>query len=310
MIQETRKKLQILRNRFQLPKPWNNIAIFVLNILISIPVFIIIHQNIIDPEWPFQIDRIILFIFLLVVIQLILRALRTIMIICMGLYLLVLLYGTTIGNYGFSEVFEDYRSMMYLMLDDANPQDLIISKLLPFPNKSKILNAIDFQNPKVRNFAVMATTENFRDVKGYSEYRTIIQCFAVFKKVKENWNYVDDPKGREYIAAASESVMHFSGDCDDHAILMAASIRAVGGTPRLIHTGGHIYPEMLIGNKKDLEAINYLIKEVLFKSESKGKEIHYHIDERGQIWLNLDYTARYPGGPFMSEEILGALTLN
>lgn len=310
MIQETRKKLQILRNRFQLPKPWNNIVIFVLNILISIPVFIIIHQNIIDPEWPFQIDRIVLFILLLVVIQIVLRMLRTIMIICMGIYLLVLLYGTTIGNYGFSEVIEDYRSMMYLMLDDANPQDLIISKLLPFPNKSKILNAIDFQNPKVRNFAVMATTENFRDVKGYSEYRTIIQCFAVFKKVKENWNYVDDPKGREYIAAASESVMHFSGDCDDHAILMAASIRAVGGTPRLIHTGGHIYPEMLIGNKKDLEAINYLIKKVLFKSESKGKEIHYHIDERGQIWLNLDYTARYPGGPFMSEEILGALTLN
>ncbi len=228
----------------------------------------------------------------------------------MGIYLLFLIYGTTIGNYGFSEVFEDYRSMMYLMLEDANPQDLIISKLLPFPNKSKILNAIDYHNPKVRNFAVMATTKNFRDIKGYQEYRMIIQCFAVFKEIKEKWNYVDDPKGQEYIAAASESVMHFSGDCDDHAILMAASIRAVGGTPRLIHTGGHIYPEMLIGNKKYLEAINYLIKEVLFKSESTGKEIHYHIDERGQIWLNLDYTARYPGGPFMSEEILGALTLN
>jgi Ca2+/Na+ antiporter len=310
MIQETRQKLQVLRSKFQLQKPWNNIVIFILNILISIPVFIIIHQNIIDPEWPLQIDRILLFILLLVLIQLVLRMLQTIMIICMGLYLLVLLYGTTIGNYGFSEVIEDYRSMMYLMLDDANPQDLIISKLLPFPNKSKILNAIDFQNPKVRNFAVMATTENFRDIKGYNEYRNTIQCFAVFKKIKENWNYVDDPKGREYIAAASESVLHFSGDCDDHAILMAASIRAVGGTPRLIHTGGHIYPEMLIGNKKDLEAINYLIKEVLFKNESKGKKIHYHIDERGQIWLNLDYTARYPGGPFMSEEILGALTLN
>ncbi len=310
MIQETKNKLQHLRSKFQLQKPWNNIVIFILNILITIPVFIILHQNIIDPEWLFQIDRILLFIAILTVTQLILRALRTIMIICMGIYLLFLIYGTTIGNYGFSEVFEDYRSMMYLMLEDANPQDLIISKLLPFPNKSKILNAIDYHNPKVRNFAVMATTKNFRDIKGYQEYRMIIQCFAVFKEIKEKWNYVDDPKGQEYIAAASESVMHFSGDCDDHAILMAASIRAVGGTPRLIHTGGHIYPEMLIGNKKYLEAINYLIKEVLFKSESTGKEIHYHIDERGQIWLNLDYTARYPGGPFMSEEILGALTLN
>lgn len=310
MPNETRSKFQEIKSKFQLKEPWNNLVIFVLNILITIPVFIIIHQNIIDPEWPFQVDRILLFILILVIIQLILRALRTIMIICMGIYLLVLLYGSTIGNYGFMAVFEDYRSMMYLMLDNANPQDVIISKLLPFPNKTKILNAIDYQNPKVRNFAVMATTENFRDVKGYREYRNIIQCFAVFKEIKEKWNYVDDPKGREYIAAASESVMHFSGDCDDHSILMAASIRAVGGTPRLIHTGGHIYPEMLIGDKKDLETINYLIKEVLFVRESKGKEIHYHIDERGQIWLNLDYTARYPGGPFMSEEILGALTLN
>lgn len=302
--------IQQIKSKLQVKKPWDNVIIFLLNVLIAIPVFIIIHQNIIDPEWPYQIDRILLFIAIIVVIQLILRALRTIIIVCLAVYLVVLIYGSTFGNYGFNAVYEDYRSMMYTMLDDPNPQDIIIAKLLPFPNKSKILNAIDYSNPKVRNFALMATTKNFRNIKGHNQYRVIIQCFAVFKEIKNNWNYVNDPKGQEYIAAASESIQHFSGDCDDHAILMAACIRAVGGTPRLIHTGGHIYPEMLIGNKKDLEAVNYLIKEVLFKQESKGKEIHYHIDERGQIWLNLDYTARYPGGPFMSEEILGALTLN
>ena len=53
---------------------------------------------------------------------------------------------------------------------------------------------------------------------------------------------------------------YLSGDCDDHSILMAACIRAIGGTPRLIHTKGHIYPEIYIGKKSDLEAINYLIK--------------------------------------------------
>lgn len=302
--------IQQVKSKLQVQKPWDNVIIFLLNILIAIPVFIIIHQNIIDPEWPFQIDRILLFIAILAVIQLILRALRTIIIICLAFYLIALIYGSTFGNYGFNAVYEDYRSMMYMMLDDPNPQDIIIAKLLPFPNKTKILNAIDYSNPKVRNFALMATTKHFRNIKGYHQYRVTIQCFAVFKEIKNNWNYVNDPKGQEYIATASESLQHFSGDCDDHAILMAACIRAVGGTPRLIHTGGHIYPEMLIGDKKDLETVNYLIKEVLFKQESKGKDLHYHIDERGQIWLNLDYTARYPGGPFMSEEILGALTLN
>jgi hypothetical protein len=59
-----------------------------------------------------------------------------------------------------------------------------------------------------------------------------------------------------------------------------------------------------------MENVNYLIKKRLFPNESKHQAIHYHIDERGNVWLNLDYTAKYPGGPFMKEEILSALTLN
>lgn len=196
------------------------------------------------------------------------------------------------------------------MSDSPNPQDLILSKLLPFPNKSKIISAIEYDNRKVRDFALMATTKHFKKVHGYFKYRTIIQCFAVFKEINNRWNYVSDPKGRDYIATATESLLYLSGDCDDHSILMAACIKAIGGTPRLIHTGGHMYPEILIGNSTDLEAINYLIKNVLFVPESNRKSIHYHIDERGQVWLNLDYTATYPGGPFMYEEILGALTLD
>jgi hypothetical protein len=190
------------------------------------------------------------------------------------------------------------------------PQDIVVERLLPFPNKGKIIDAIDYENPKVRNFALMAVNNYFKDIKGYNDYFTIIQCFAVFKEINSNWNYVSDPKGREYIASASESVKYLSGDCDDHSILMAACIRSIGGTPRLIHTDGHIYPEIYIGTKSDLETINYLIKKVLFPKESKEKPINYHIDERGNVWLNLDYTAKYPGGPFMNEIVLSALTLN
>lgn len=310
MIKLDSTKIKNLKEKLQIKEPWASIIIFVLNILIAIPLFIIIHQNLKDPEWPIHIDRILIGIVLVVAIQLVLRLMKQILIVCIFFYFIALIYGSLFGNYGFNAVFEDYRSMVYSMADDPNPQDIIISKLLPFPNKSKIIDAVDYDNPAVRNFAVMATTKYFRDVKGYKKQRLMIQCFAVFKEIRNNWNYVNDPKGHEYIAAASESIHHFSGDCDDHAILMSAAIRAVGGTPRIIHTGGHLYPEMLIGTKADLETANYLIKELLFVEESRGKEIHYHIDERGQVWLNLDYTAMYPGGRFMSEEILGALTFN
>lgn len=309
MIKLREIPFQKIRDKLRIKKPWDNVIIFVLNILIAIPVFIIIHQNIIDPNWYFQIDRILLFITIVAIIQLVLRLLRTVIIFCIAVYLIVLVFGSISGKYGFAAVFEDYNYMIYSMSDSPNPQDLILAKLLPFPNKSKIEDAVEYENPKIRNFAVMATTKYFKDIRGYAKYRTTIQCFAVFKEINSRWNYVSDPKGRDYIAKATESLMYLSGDCDDHSVLMAACVKSIGGTPRLIHTGGHIYPEILIGDKNDLETVNYLIKKVLFVKESKGKQIHYHIDERGQIWLNLDYTATYPGGPFMSEEILGALTL-
>lgn len=285
------------------------IIIFVLNILITIPIFIIAHQNLVVLDWANHFDRILLFIVILVVIQLALRALRRVTLISVILYFILLLFGTLSGKYGFQSVFEDYRSMVYTMSEDPYPQDIIISKLLPFPNKSKILDAIEYQNPRVRNFAIMATSKHFREVKGYYDIHTIIQSFAVFKEINSRWNYVSDPKGRDYIAKATESLQYLSGDCDDHSVFMAACIKSIGGTTRLIHTKGHIYPELYIGTQKDLEQINYVIKKVLFPTESKNQTLNYHIDERGDVWLNLDYTAKYPGGPFMNEEILGALTL-
>jgi hypothetical protein len=310
MIQNKKIDFKTIRTKLQVKKPWDHVIIFFLNLLITFPVFIIAHQNLINLNWPFNSDRILLFLFLLIIIQLFLTALRTIIIICISLYFMVLFYGTVLGNYGFNSIFEDYNSMVYSMSDNPYPQDIIIAKLLPFPNKTQIVNAIEYQNPKVRNFAIMATTKHFKDLKGYSEYRTLIQCFAVFKEINSKWNYVSDPKEGDYIATASESLLYFSGDCDDYSILMAASVRSIGGAPRLIHTKGHLYPEILIGSLTDLEKINYLIKNVLFVEESTKNQLHYHIDERNQVWLNLDYTATYPGGPFLSEEILGALTLN
>lgn len=310
MINFPKIDLPQLRSKLQVKSPWDRIIISVLSLFITIPIFIILHQNLIDLEWAFNLDRVFIFIFVFAAIFFLLMYLRTIIILCVAVYLLILFYGSVIGNYGFSEISEDYNSMIYTMSDNPYPQDIIVAKLLPFPNRSKIISAIEYQNPKVRNFAVMATTKHFKGIKGYSDYRTIIQCFAVFKEINGRWNYVNDPKDGDYIATASESLEYFSGDCDDHSILMAAAIRSIGGTPRLIHTKGHIYPEILIGSMIDLEKVNYLIKNVLFQKESYRKKLHYHIDERGQVWMNLDYTAKYPGGPFMYEEILGALTLN
>lgn len=296
-------------DQFTVKRPWDLIILILISLLLTIPTFIIAHHNFVNLNLSLHLDRIFLFILIFSSFLFILYKLRRITLLSVFGYLILLIYGTVFGGYGFKTVFSEYNSMLYSMYNNPYPQDIILKKLLPFPNKSKIENGVDFNNPKVRNFAIMATSKYFKKIKGYENYRTIIQSFAIFKEINSNWNYVHDPKNQDYIASASESVKYLSGDCDDHSILMAACIRSIGGTPRLIHTDGHIYPEILIGNQTDLETINFLIKNELFPKESKNQSIHYHIDERNQIWLNLDYTAKYPGGPFMSEEILGILNL-
>jgi len=47
-----------------------------------------------------------------------------------------------------------------------------------------------------------------------------------------------------------------------------------------------------------------LIHNKLFAKESNEKTIHYHKDDEGNVWLNLVYTASYPGGRFMGDEVI------
>jgi transglutaminase-like putative cysteine protease len=134
--------------------------------------------------------------------------------------------------------------------------------------------------------------------------------------VNDKWNYVYDPQNEDYYSKASETIGQldfddsFKGDCDDHALLIAACIKAVGGEVRLIKTKvvlkdgrkvGHLYPEVKFGNVKDLETVVYLIKTIFFKDKTINKNINYYQDTKGFIWLNYDYNDSYPGGAYQSD---------
>src|SRR5690606_14656507 len=157
MTNPTIVKAKATIRKFRIPKPWDSIVIFVLNILILIPVFIILHQVLIDPDWPIHLDRILLFLAIIIGMQFLLSYFKKFIFIILIIYLGTLIWGTLFQGYGFNSVYEDYRAMIFAMSADPNPQDVIVSKLLPFPNKSKIEAAVEYNNPKVRNYALMAT---------------------------------------------------------------------------------------------------------------------------------------------------------
>ena len=45
MLRTVNNYITKTKQNFQVKKPWDNVIIFVLNVLIAIPVFIIVHQN-------------------------------------------------------------------------------------------------------------------------------------------------------------------------------------------------------------------------------------------------------------------------
>jgi hypothetical protein len=303
-----RKTKNQVRTRIQASKGLHWLVV-ILARLIAFPLFIFLHKLLPDPEWILQLDRILLFLGIFGLIEFVFKQFKPFVFAAFAAAICWLLYGSFSGGYGFGHMATDYKVLVFGMLENPHPEKVLFDRLAPFPNRARVTDAIDFDNPEVRNFAITTTTKHFLENQNDPKYMTLIQCFAVFKEINTRWHYVNDPKSREYYAKASESVQHLAGDCDDHSIFMAACLRAVGGVPRLIHTRGHMYPELLIGNRHDLERLNYLIRRQFFREESKGQLIHYHIDTDGRIWLNLDYTARYPGGKFLSEEILGVLQL-
>lgn len=291
-------------------KWWSTTIVFVLSFLISIPVFVFFRKNIFDLNWEIPIDKIVLFLFIFSVFFFLVYKFRKYLMYSLAIYLLTFTIASLEGNYSFFKVVDAYKIIVYNADNNYEREAVKPNTLLPFPNKKRVEESVDYLNPKVRNFALYCVNKHFKkEAKLQPENRKFIQYFAVFTEINSRWNYVNDPKTDEYFANASESLTYFSGDCDDHAILMAATIKSIGGTMRLIHTGRHMYPELLIGKAKDLEQVVYIIKNELFKNLTKGKVLFIHRDEDDKIWLNMDYTAHYPGGPFLGEEILGILRL-
>lgn len=282
----------------------------VLSFLLALPLFILAYPSIPELEWPYHSDKLLVFFLIAVALLLIAQSFRYLIVGAVFMLLLWLTYGTFTNKYGFEKFFNDSKTVLYGLknIDQANTH-VVFTGTRSLSTDAEIIRAIDFKDAAVRTFAVDATNQFFKKEQQLknNQYRMLVQSFAVFKKINNNWNYVNDPQDNEYIAKASESVKLLAGDCDDHSILMAAAIKSIGGITRLVYTEGHIYPEILIGGKKDFDYMANLIRKKLFAAESAGMPLHYHKDEKGQYWMNLDYTAHYPGGNFMRQDVIECL---
>ena len=161
-----------------------------------------------------------------------------------------------------------------------------------------IANAIDYKTPTVKNFA------NKQVQRSSSGTYNIAQICDVWQSINHQWTYVSDPPNFNYWTSASDSINNgLKGNCADYATLNAAVMQSIGGSSRVVTAcapGGspcHAYAEVLINPSTSPQTIANYISTRYGNSYTNW---HIETDSQGntQYWLNLDWQAKYPGGPY------------
>jgi len=167
-------------------------------------------------------------------------------------------------------------------------------------NLKRLAVAMDIENAITRNFALDLAAQ-------YPGEFSISQVCKIYDHLYKHWKYVSDPRMLDYFSDASMTIINdLTGDCDDFAILMATVIESIGGKTRISFAygpeGAHAFTEVYF--KEDPQAlydqINYHFQgffEYLF-GYPKVEEMNYKNAVDGGIWVNLDYSSKYPGGPY------------
>jgi hypothetical protein len=283
-----------------------NILLSLLCAVVSVVLFILLYEQMPVFGWNFQWERgIILFILFISTFFLVKKLKWVFVLLIVGIAGWIS-YDVHFGKQDLLAFYNQSRNIFNDMAGYKGKASFVYTSYEVFYRDRQLVDAIDHANPAVRNFSVAAANEFFRkEQRSKTDYsRVLVQSFAVFKKINSNWNYVSDPDGEEYFAKASESTSLMAGDCDDYSILMAAAIKSIGGKVRLTFVKGHIYPELFVGNEQDLQEIIPLLTGKLFPKETKHKQLNYYKDARGNAWINLDYTANYPGGAYLGNDVV------
>lgn len=171
-------------------------------------------------------------------------------------------------------------------------------------SRAEVVEAIDAHDPITRNYAARVAS----DTDGpYS----VEQVARIWSHVRGKWRYVNDPRGSEYFASAAETIENeFIGDCDDFAIVLASMVEAIGGQARIVMMGslegGHAYPEVCLPNDAEEARARLTRHYRRVRDPNLGRqtvrEFNYRHDEACPVWLNLDWNAGVPGGPYETEQ--------
>lgn len=252
-----------------------------------------------------NIDLLIAIIIALILVRFVLWIFRPLIIPAFLLVAGFLVYSEFMNGYNLSHIILDYKNLVTRSWDirDYKEKDLYLIKPNLFDSGVEkavkgMKSKINPQDSVTRNFAVTHAIEYYDEY--HKKYGPIVRYLSLFKYINNHFKYVGDPDRDEYFASPRETIENgLGGDCDDHTILMISAMKAIGARCRMILTENHVYPELYCGDKKNFNKMQEAITHLFATEGFKGL---YYREELGHYWINLDYTARHPGGPYVDNK--------
>lgn len=253
-----------------------------------------------------NIDLIIAFIIAVIVVRVILWLMRPLIFPALLFVVVYLSFAQYQGTYGFNKVMHDYKTLAFSnwQVKDQKSDDLLSINPALFEKPAdkvsrRIKSKMQLGDSTVRNWSVKKSLEYFNEYE--KRYPVLTRQLSLFKYINNNFKYVPDMQRDEYYATPLETINNgMGGDCDDHSILMASALMSIGAKCRLVIIEGHMYPELYVGNKAAFDVMQQAIIQ-LFKNEAIAT-LNYH-EHNGEYWINLDYLARHPGGPYLNDRL-------
>lgn len=190
------------------------------------------------------------------------------------------------------------------------PPPEINSPMLQAPEKSLVSEALDyFSGPCDPIIPKFRAAHNLRSVRPYIAeaiqenhigHFNLGQVCDAFDFLINNWKQLDDPTLEELVCEAGAVWSNPSGDCDDFAVAISAGVSSISGVTRVTFAydaqqTGHAYAEVCLGRIDPKPMVAYLVARY---SLTDADSIHTRTDSGGYVYLNLDWTATHPGGPY------------
>jgi hypothetical protein len=126
---------------------------------------------------------------------------------------------------------------------------------------------------------------------------SVNQILDVYDYVNKNVFYQNVPVNLTYQPYSPvETLATKSGDCKNHAVLIASMVEAIGGSARVLLVPGcsHAFAEVYVGDKKDADALS---QAVFSHYNNEHMRVNWHGDENNsQAWFIMDTAGgSYPG---------------